>query len=407
MKRSVVLFLAATLLTVGALSLPCTGYAEETIKVGIVDTYSGGAAGFSQDVLDGFKLVVNEVNARGGIKGRKIEFTTRDEKFRPDIGLAMAKELLYKEKVDILMGTINSATALAISDLARKEKVPFICSNSRSEKITGEMGHRYVFALAENTIMAGRADAVVLAKKPFVKYWMAGDDYEYGHAVGESTWNNLKALKPGVQLMGQTWWKVGESDYTPYITAIMNAKPDFLITAVGGNDMISFAKATKVTGLSEKIPSIDHTLIDTGILGPLGMEAPEGVYSTVPYLYYYPETPANKAYVAQFRKAYGRYPIMFALNGYNAGRLIEKGYERAGSFDKEKFITALEGLVIDSPVGKLEMRACDHQLQLPMIFGVTKKDPKVQDHLVAGDLATIPYEEYMPSCEEVLKMRRK
>jgi branched-chain amino acid transport system substrate-binding protein len=407
MKRSVVLFSLAAALTIGFLTLPHAGYAANTIKVGIVDTYSGPPAGFSQDVLDGFKLVVNEVNAKGGIRGRKIEFVTRDEKFRPDIGLSMAKELLLKEKVDIIMGTINSATALAVSDLARKEKVPFLCSNSRSEKITGERGHRYVFGIAENTIMAGRAAAVALAKKPYVKYWIAGDDYEYGHSIAESVWHNLKTLKPDVQLLGQTWWKVGEADFTPHITAIMSAKPDFLIAATGGSSMITFAKAAKATGLASRVPFYQHTAVDLGILGPLGMGAPEGVYGTNPYFYYYPETPANKAFAAEFHKAYGRYPMMFALFGYAAGRLIEKGFEKAGSFDTEKFVTALEGLVIDSPVGKLEMRACDHQLQLPMMFGVAKKNPKFPDYLVASDIVTVPYKDYMPTCEEVLKARKK
>ncbi len=93
MKRSTALLLALAAFIVGVFVLTQAGYAANTIKVGIVDTYSGPPAGFSQDVLDGFKLVVNEVNAKGGIKGRKIEFVTRDEKFRPDIGLNMAKEL--------------------------------------------------------------------------------------------------------------------------------------------------------------------------------------------------------------------------------------------------------------------------------------------------------------------------
>jgi branched-chain amino acid transport system substrate-binding protein len=389
------------------LFLVSPSYGAAPIKVGIVDTYSGPPAPFSQDVLDGFKLVVNEINAKGGIKGRKIEFVVRDEKFKADIGLAMAKELVLKEKVDILMGTISSSTALAISDFARKEKIPFLCSNSRSDKITGERGHRYVFGIAENTIMAGRAAAVALAKMPYTKYWIAGDDYEYGHSIADSVWNNLKTLKPNVQLLGQTWWKVGESDFTPYITAIMAAKPDFLIAATGGASMITFAKAAKATGLADKIPFYQHTGVDLGILGPLGMGAPEGVYGTNPYFYYYPETPENKAFVAAFQKAYGRNPLMFALFGYCAGRLIEKGFEKAGSFDAEKFVTALEGLVIDSPVGRVEMRACDHQLQLPMFFGVAKKNPKFKDYLVASDIVTVPYKDYMPTCAEVLKTRKK
>jgi branched-chain amino acid transport system substrate-binding protein len=98
---------------------------------------------------------------------------------------------------------------------------------------------------------------------------------------------------------------------------------------------------------------------------------------------------------------------MFALYGYAAGRLIEKAFEKAGSFDKEKFVNALEGMVVDSPVGRLEMRACDHQLQLPMLFGVVGKSPKFKDYLVATDLAVVPYKDYMPTCEEVLKTRLK
>ena len=77
----------------------------------------------------------------------------------------------------------------------------------------------------ENTEMAGRAAAVALAKKPYTKYWICGDDYEYGHDIATAVWNGLKKLKPGVQLMGQSWWKVGEADFTPYITRSSRRSP--------------------------------------------------------------------------------------------------------------------------------------------------------------------------------------
>ncbi len=83
--------------------------AADTIKVGIVDTYSGAPTVYTLDVLDGFKLAVGKINEKGGVLGKKIEYTTRDEKFHPAVGLSMAKELVMKEKVDLLMGTINSA----------------------------------------------------------------------------------------------------------------------------------------------------------------------------------------------------------------------------------------------------------------------------------------------------------
>src|SRR5512139_4314470 len=149
------------------------GFAGDTIKVGLVDTYTGPATTFTNDVLDGFRLAADRINAKGGVLGRKITYVTRDDKFKPDIGLTMAKELILKENVDLLVGTINSATALAVSDLCKKEKIPFIVTFSKSDKITGEHGHRYVFGMNENTEMAGRATARALAKRKFVKYWIA------------------------------------------------------------------------------------------------------------------------------------------------------------------------------------------------------------------------------------------
>jgi len=277
MKKSVLLSMSL-LFFVGLFMVCPLTYAQSTIKVGIVDTYTGPATAYTMDVLDGFKLAVNEINAKGGVLGKRIEYTTRDEKFKPDIGLAMAKELVLNEKVDILMGTINSATALAVSDFAKKEKIPFFVTFSKSDKIIGEKGHRYIFNMNENTAMAGKAAAVALAKKPYEKFWIAGDDYEYGHAIADSLWNNLKKLKPQVQKVGESWWKVGEADFTPYITQILAAKPDFIIVATGGSGMVNFQKAAKATGLSQKIPFYQHTAIELSTLKPQEQNAPEGVF---------------------------------------------------------------------------------------------------------------------------------
>jgi branched-chain amino acid transport system substrate-binding protein len=375
----------------------------EPIKVGIVDTYTGPALTYSQDVLDGFKLAVDEVNAKGGVLGRKIQFVIRDDKFKPDIALTMAKDLVLKEHADILIGTTNSAAALAISDFARKEKVPFIVTDAKSEKITGEKGHRYVFNVNENTAMIGKATALVLAKKPYKRYFIAGEDYEFGHACADAVWKNLKALKPDVQLIGESWRKVGEADVVPYLTAVLQQKPDFVIHASGGSGVVNLLKTIKSMGF--KVPSYQHNSTELAALAPLGMEAPEGIMGTSNYHYYFPSTTENKAFVAKFQKAYKRYPRSTALYGYIAGQFIAKAYEKAKSADREKFVDSLSGLAIDTPVGKIEMRSCDHQATLPMFFGVTKKVAGY-DFLIASDIVTIPGKDYLPTCEEVLKTRK-
>lgn len=382
-------------------------YAANTIKVGVVDTYTGPAVTYTQDVLDGFVLAINKINAKGGVLGKKIEYTTRDEKFKPDIGLAMAKELVMKEKVDVLMGTVNSATALAVSDFAQKEKIPFFVTFAKSDKIVGEKGHKYVFGMNENSEMAGRAAAQALSTMPYVRYWIAGDDYEYGHAIADALWNNLKKANPKVQKIGESWWKVGESDLTPYITQILSAKPDFAIVATGGSGMINFQKAAKATGFSEKVPFYQHTAIEHTTLVTQKLDAPEGVYGTANYLYYYPDTPANRSFVQEFKKAYNREPRVGAIYGYMSAQFIAAGYQKAGKVNADALIKALEGMTLDSPVGSLTIRACDHQLQLPMYWGVTKKDAKFPDFLIAGNLQTILAKDYMPPCEDIAKSRKK
>jgi branched-chain amino acid transport system substrate-binding protein len=397
--------LLAGLFAVAALLPPVPAEARD-IKIGIVDTYSGPAAVFGNDALNGFKLAVNEINKQG-VLGGKIVFTTRDEQFKVDIGLNMAKELILKENVDVLVGTINSGASMAISEaVAKKEKVPFIVWTAKSENITGKAGHRYVFSTAENTAMAGKSAAVVFAQKPYKKFWIAGDDYEYGHAIADAVWRNLKKIKPEAEAIGKTWWKPGEPDLIPYLTAIQAAKPDCIIFATGGVSMANVLKAIKATGMENKIPVWIHTATDQSVLKPLGMNAPEGVMGTIQYHYYYPDLAANKKFVKDFQAAYGNPPGFPAFNAYTTAYFIAEAFRQAGKIDKEKFIDSLEGLKVDTPVGKVEMRACDHQAVYPMFLGTTKIS-KEFGGAISADIITLRGAEVMPTCEEIAEARKQ
>jgi len=391
------------LFTITMVLMPVQARAKN-IKVGIIDCYSGPAAVYGQDALNGFKLALQEINKKG-VLGKKIEFSTRDTKFKVDLALNMAKELVLRGDVDILVGTINSGAALAVSEaVAKKEKVPFIAWISKSENITGKKGHRYVFSTGENTAMAGKSGGVALSQKPYIKYWIAGDDYEYGHAIADAAWRNLKARKPEVELIGKSWWKPGEPDLIPYITSILAAKPDAVIFCTGGRSMTNIMKAIKATGMAEKVPVYVHTATDHAVLKPLGLDAPEGVMGTMDYHFYYPDLSANKRFVKDFEAAYGHPPGFPAFHGYNTANFIAAAYEKAGSVDKEKFIDAMEGLKIDSPVGKIEMRACDHQVIMPMFLGVTKLSPE-KGVAISSDIHTLRGAEVMPSCQEIMEAR--
>jgi len=404
--RSGSLALLAGLLAVSLCIMPLASAEAKDIKVGIIDCYSGPPAVYAEDALNGFKLALEEIN-KEGVLGGKITWTNRDTKFKVDIALNMAKELVMREGVDLLVGTINSGAAMAVSTaVSQKNKVPFFVWISKSDRITGEKGHRYVFQTGENSAMAGKSGAVALSKKPYVKYWIGGDDYEYGHSIADAAWRNLKAMKPEVEMIGKSWWKPGEPDLAPYITSIMSAKPDCVIFCTGGRSMTNVMKAIKATGMAEKFPIWVHTGTDHAVLKPLGTDAPEGVMGTMDFHFYYPDTPEHNAFVDKFKKAYGEPPGFPAFHGYITGHFIAEAYKKAGTNDIEKFIDAIEGLTIDSPVGPLEMRACDHQVKLPMYLGVTKMSEEY-GVAISSEIQTLSGDDILPTCEEIQKARGK
>jgi branched-chain amino acid transport system substrate-binding protein len=127
---------------------------------------------------------------------------------------------------------------------------------------------------------------------------------------------------------------------------------------------------------------------------------------TIQYHYYYPDLAANKKFVKDFQAAYGNPPGFPAFNAYTTAYFIAEAFRQAGKIEKEKFIDALEGLKVDTPVGKVEMRACDHQAVYPMFLGTTKIS-KEFGGAIASDIITLRGAEVMPSCEEIEEARKQ
>jgi branched-chain amino acid transport system substrate-binding protein len=255
-----------------------------------------------------------------------------------------------------------------------------------------------------NTAIIGKAGAAQMAKTPYKNYWLAGSDYEYGRAVVNGLWTNLQKANPSVVKQGESWWRVGETDFTPYINAIRSAKPDAIVVGTGGADLVAFMKALQTTGLAKEIPVWIHVSTDAASLSPLGNEAPEGVLGTNPYFSYFPDTAENKTFVEAFKKAYNHEPASFGFYGYLSGQFLVNSLQKAGSTNKEKIVDAMEGMTVDSPVGKVTMRKEDHQVMLPMFYGTTAK---VSGKFIAKDIVSLPSDQIMPSVEEVLKTREK
>ncbi len=387
--------------------------AEKPIKIGIIDCYSGGASAYTKPALTAWKMVIDEINAKGGIKGRTIEIITRDDKFKPDEALSHARELVLKENVDFLAGTINSASALAVSEFAKQKKKLFIIHVSRSDRITGEKGHRYVFRGCPSADIEGLAGGEYASTMPFKKWYIIGEDYEYGHSIADNFWKGLTKNKPGVEKVGEAWPKVGETDYSPYMTALTAANPDAVYVAFGASGLLAFSKQAKLFRLTEKFPLFAFAFADSTSPVVLKEDMPTGIYGGSNYLWYYPDTPENKAFVAacnEYATKHGesnKYPSgVGTFAGYCCAKFLTDAIAKAGTTQTEKVCDALEGLSIDTPIGKIKMRACDHQAETPTFWG---KVMQVEGFPfpVIKDVVTTPPGKTMPSCEEIAEARKK
>lgn len=379
------------------------GVFDRNIKVGIIDTYSGPPTVYTYDARDAFELALKEINAEG-VHGVEIEFVTRDEEFAADKALSWARELITREEVDVLCGFMSSASALAVSEYVRDEQVPMITWAAQSERITGEDGHEYIFSVVPNTRISGRAAAHYLADLPYTRYALVGSDFEFGHAIINRFWDTFNELRPDAEIVLETFWPVGEADFSPYISAIRGANPEVVVAAPGGADQIPLTKAIGAAGLTEEMEVYLHIGTDHAALSALGDEAPEGLHGSSSYHYYYPETEENLAFAEMYYNEYERYPNFVGYNGYITAHLIAEAFREAGSLDREAFAAALSGLTIDSPVGPITMREYDNQLIHPFFIGTTAKHPD-KPYLISTDISMLEGEEIMPPVEEIRDAR--
>ncbi|MDP3038537.1 MAG: ABC transporter substrate-binding protein, partial [Deltaproteobacteria bacterium] len=184
MRRSPIFWMVLSFVTIAFL-IPQTANAQKKpILVGYPAILSGGGALFGQPSMVGGQMAVKDINEKGGVLGRPIELLTRDCKSTPDEATRVARELILKEKVQFLVGGFTASQGLALSEVAKTEKIIYIAPVSKSTAMTepGKL-HPYVFRAAANTNTEGRSAAVFMAKNPWKRVYTLGPDYEYGQMV--------------------------------------------------------------------------------------------------------------------------------------------------------------------------------------------------------------------------------
>ena len=369
------------LLLAGLLALPLAAEAQKPIKVGFPMILSGPGALFGEPASKGAQMFVDDLNAAGGVLGRKIELLPRDTKGNADEAVRVSRELILKENVDFLVGTLTSAEGPAVSVVAKENKVVFIAPIPKTDQLTApDKLHPYVFRISANTTMEGRSAAEIMAKWPVTKVATISFDYAYGQDVTKAFVEHLKKLKPSVQIVDQQWPKLGEQDYNPFINAQMGKKPEAIFSSIWGGFFVTYSKQAKALGVFD---AVKYNFIGVGEAGSpettksMGKDYPVGIWGNSYDAFYWEGTPAHRDYVARLSKYLkDEYPSSWAIQGYTGMQFLVEGIKKAGSTDSDKVSKALLGLSIDTPIGKQTIREKDHQANRGQLYGKTVMDPK-------------------------------
>src|SRR5713226_9387996 len=377
--------------------------AQSPIKIGEINSYSGIGAPFTGPYRAGVEMAVEEINAKGGVLGRKLEVVFRDDKGQPAEAVKHAQELVESEKVALIAGTFLSNVGLAVSDWAKQNKTMFVAAEPLTEALTWAKGHDYVVRLRPNTYEQGRMLAEKAGKMKHVKWATIGPNYEYGKRAWETFRDRLKELKPDVQVVGEHWPTLGKIQPGPLVTAIMSQNPDALYVSLFGSDWLAFVREADKRGLFKKMFVVGILLGEPEYIDPLKLEAPEGMLVTG-YPWYDIQTPAHKEFVAKFTKRTDKTPVLGSLIGYVTYVSIAEAIKKAGGTDTAKLVQAFKGLKVETPIGPITFRAVDGQSTLGAWVGTTKLDPQRGVGIMVNH-EYVPGEKVLPTEEEAKKLR--
>lgn len=395
----------AALVAGAALSWSAT--AQEPIRIGYAADMSGVCGPLVDGATKAFRLGVEELNKAGGLAGRKIEVIERDTKTKPDEGAKEVRDLVINHKVHVVTGVCSSAVLLAGTAVAGEFKTPYYTGIGATQTANLERWHPYYWQTQPNALMEAVAAAEYVARnKEWKKIVPLAYDYEWGHTSVNAFTAHLKKLRPDVEIAPMVPVKLGETNLTSYITAVLAQKPHAVYGAIFGGGLVNLVKQGKSFGFFEQTNLVTLTTVD--FLQSMGADMPaKGVhgFSRAPF-YALLDNPKTKAFVDTYKARYGKDPDDWAVLAYDGLMFFAAAVRKANSAKADDIMKAITSIRYDGLRGTMTVRALDGQMDAPSWVGRVGKDPKYP-YMVLQDVVRIGAERTMLPEETVKALRAK
>jgi branched-chain amino acid transport system substrate-binding protein len=374
----------------------------QEIKIGEINSYSLLPA-FTEPYRKGWQLAVEEINAAGGINGKKLVVISKDDGGKPADAQTAANELVSSEGVAMLAGTFLSNIGLAVSDFANQKKVFFLAAEPLTDAVTWSKGNRYTFRLRPSNYMQAAMLVEAASKLPAKRWATIAPNYEYGQSAVAVFKKLMSEKRPDIQWVDEQWPPQGKIDAGPVVQAVAAANPEAILNVTFGADLVKLVREGNTRGLFKGREVVSFLTGEPEYLDPLKEETPEG-WIVTGYPWYAIKTPEHDAFLKAYQAKYNDYPRLGSIVGYQTIKSAAAILAKAGSTDPDKLIAAAEGLSVGSPFGEITFRKIDHQSTLGAFVGKTAlKDGK-------GVMVDVSYKkgsDYLPSDAEVEKLRPK
>jgi branched-chain amino acid transport system substrate-binding protein len=344
---------------IGALAPAIVRAQTAKVRIGMMLPYTGTFAALGTAITQGFNLAIQE--GGGKLGGREMEFFTVDDESEPAKATDNANKLVQRDKVDVLIGTVHSGVVMAMVKVARDNGTLLVIPNAGANAATGSQCAPNIFRTSFSNWQPAHPMGKVVYEKGHRK--VVTLTWKYG--AGEESVESFKEAftKLGGSVVKEMYLPFPNVEFQPFLTEIGSLKPDAVFVFFAGGGATKFTKDYMAAGLKDKIPLYGTGFLTDGTLEAQGASA-QGLLTTLHYGDGI-ESPKNKQFRYAYGKQYGVQADVYAVQGYDAGLLLQAGLTAVkGSFgERTALYSAMEKAKIDSPRGPWTMSKAHNPIQ--------------------------------------------